>query len=363
MAGAGGPRKGGDLARVTFGVLFIGLLLGTSLWILRPFLGPAIWATMIVVSTWPLMQGVQQALWGRRLLAVLAMMLLLLLVFVVPLVLATVTIVSNADELVGWAKLAAKYQLPDLPPAWLSGLPLVGGMADSAWKQAADLGLRDLLPRLSPYAGELTRWFVAQVGSVGVLLMQFLLTVLIAAVMYSHGEEGAALVRRFARRLAGDRAEGAVVLAGGAIRGVALGVGGTALVQTLLGGLGIAMAGVPFAGLLSALMFMLCIAQVGPVPVLLGAALWSFFEGSTGWAIFLFLLGMVLAVLDNVLRPWFIKLGADLPLLLIFAGVIGGLFAFGLVGIFVGPVMLAVAYTLLSAWMSDEPVTAAEHRD
>lgn len=363
MAGAGGPRKGGDLARVTFGVLFIGLLLGTSLWILRPFLGPAIWATMVVVSTWPLMQRVQGALWGRRSLAVLVMTLLLLLLFVVPLVLATVTIVGNAEQLVGWAKLAADYHLPDLPPAWVSGLPLVGGMADRAWQQAAELGLRDLMPRLSPYAGELTRWFVAQVGNVGVLLLQFLLTVVIAAVMYSHGESGAALVRRFARRLAGDRAEGAVVLAGGAIRGVALGVGGTALVQTLLGGLGVAMAGVPFAGLLSALMFMLCIAQIGPVPVLVGAAVWSYLDGSTGWAIFLVVLGAVLALLDNVLRPLLIKLGADLPLLLIFAGVIGGLFAFGLVGIFVGPVMLAVAYTLLTAWMGDEPVAAPEHRD
>ena len=363
MARAGGSRSGGDLARVTFGVLFIGLLLGTALWILRPFLGPAIWATMVVVSTWPLMQHVQRLLWGRRMLAVLVMTLLLLLLFVVPLVLATVTIVANAEQMVGWAKLAADYHLPDRPPAWVSGLPLVGAMADKAWQQAADLGLRDLLPRLSPYAGELTRWFVAQVGSIGVLLLQFLLTVVIAAVMYSRGEAAAAHVRRFARRLAGERGEGAVVLAGGAIRGVALGVGGTALVQTLLGGLGVAMAGVPFAALLSALMFMLCIAQIGPLPVLLGAAVWSYYDGSTGWAVFLVVLGLVVAMLDNVLRPWLIKLGADLPLLLIFAGVIGGLFAFGLVGIFVGPVMLAVGYTLLDAWVDDGREATPEYRD
>jgi predicted PurR-regulated permease PerM len=363
MSQPGGTPPGRDLARITFGVLFIGLLLGTSLWILRPFLGPMIWATMVVVATWPLMLRVQGLLRGRRSLAVLVMTLLLLLLFVVPLVMAILTIVGNADRLVDWAKLAADYHLPEAPPRWLADLPLLGGVAEKAWRQAADLGLRDLMPRLSPYAGDLTRWFVAQVGSIGVLLFQFLLTVVIAAVMYAHGEDGAAMVRRFAHRLAGERGDGAVVLAGGAIRGVALGVGVTAFVQALLGGLGVALAGVPFATLLSAVMFMLCIAQVGPMPVLLGAAAWAFYDGSAGWAGFLVVWALVVGTLDNVLRPWLIKMGADLPLLLIFAGVIGGLLAFGLVGIFVGPVMLAVGYTLLDAWMGDGEQARPEFRD
>ena len=363
MSRPGGTPPGRDLARITFGVLFIGLLLGTSLWILRPFLGPMIWATMVVVATWPLMLRVQGLLRGRRSLAVLVMTLLLLLLFVVPLVMAILTIVGNADRLVDWAKLAADYHLPEAPPRWLADLPLLGGVAEKAWRQAADLGLRDLMPRLSPYAGDLTRWFVAQVGSIGVLLFQFLLTVVIAAVMYAHGEDAASMVRRFAHRLAGERGDGAVVLAGGAIRGVALGVGVTAFVQALLGGLGVALAGVPFATLLSAVMFMLCIAQVGPMPVLLGAAAWAFYDGGTGWAGFLVVWALVVGTLDNVLRPWLIKMGADLPLLLIFAGVIGGLLAFGLVGIFVGPVMLAVGYTLLDAWMGDGEQARPEFRD
>ena len=357
-----GP-PGRDLARTTFAVLFIGLLLGTALWILWPFLGPLVWATMVVVATWPAMQRVQRVLWGQRTLAVAVMTLLLLLLFVVPLVLAIVTIVGNADRLVEWARLAASYRLPDAPPAWLLNLPLLGSMAERAWQQAAELGLRDLLPKLSPYAGDVTRWFVSEVGSIGVLLFQFLLTVIIAAVLYSRGEAAAALVSRFAHRLAGERGAGAVTLAGGAIRGVALGVGVTALVQAVLGGLGVALAGVPFATLLAALMFMLCIAQIGPMPVLLGAAGWAFYDDSTGWAIFLVVWALVVGTMDNFLRPVLIRLGADLPLLLIFAGVIGGLFAFGLVGIFVGPVMLAVGYTLLDAWMGDSPLQGPEFRD
>ena len=342
-----------DLARTTFAVLFIGVLLAASLWILRPFLGPAIWATMVVVATWPLMLRLQGLLWRRRWFAVTAMTLLLLLLFVVPLSMAIVTIVGNADRMVDWAKLAAEYRLPDTPPPWLQQIPLLGGIIERAWEQATALGLRDLLPKLSPYAGNLTKWFVSEVGSLGVLMLQFLLTVLIAAVMYSTGEEAAELVRRFARRLGGERGVGAVDLAGGAIRGVALGVGVTAVVQAVMGGLGLALAGVPFAGLLTAVMFMLCIAQVGPIPVLLGAAGWAFWGDQIGWGIFLVVWGLIVGTLDNFLRPVLIRMGADLPLLLIFAGVIGGMFAFGLVGIFVGPVVLAVAYTLLEEWMKD----------
>jgi predicted PurR-regulated permease PerM len=358
-----GRLRASDLTRTTFSVLVIGLLLATALWILRPFLGPLVWATMVVVASWPLMLRVQGVLWGKRALAVSVMTLLLLLLFVVPLVLAIVTIVSNADRLGEWAKLAAGFRLPDAAPAWISGLPVVGTWLDRVWQQAADIGLRDMLPRLSPYAGDLTRWFVAEVGSIGVLLFQFLLTVIIAAVMYAHGEETAQMVQRFAHRLAGERGASVVTLAGGAIRGVALGVGGTALIQALLGGIGVAMAGVPFATLLSALMFMLCIAQIGPMPVLVGAAGWAFYDGSTGWAIFLIVWALVVGTLDNVLRPLLIRMGADLPLLLIFAGVIGGLFAFGLVGIFVGPVMLAVGFTLLDAWMNDEPLPGPDWSD
>ena len=132
-----------DLARTTFAVLFIGLLLGVSLWILRPFLGPALWAAMVVVASWPLLLRVQRTLWNRRSLAVVVMSLLLLLVFVVPLLLAIVTIIENADRLVEWGRLAANFHLPDEPPRWLLNLPLLGGVVQTAWEQATLLGLRD----------------------------------------------------------------------------------------------------------------------------------------------------------------------------------------------------------------------------
>ena len=152
-----------------------------------------------------------------------------------------------------------------------------------------------------------------------------------------------------------------VVLAGQAIRGVALGVVVTALVQSILGGIGLVIVGVPFAGVLTAIMFALCIVQLGPFLVLIGATIWAYTTLGSGWGTFMLVWTMVVGTMDNFLRPLLIRRGADLPLLLIFAGVIGGLIAFGIVGIFVGPVVLAVAYTLLDSWIAadsrEEPVT------
>ena len=180
-------------------------------------------------------------------------------------------------------------------------------------------------------------------------------TVVVSAILYANGEDAAQWVRRFGRRLAGERGDRVVLLAGQAIRGVAIGVVVTALVQSLLGGIGLVVAGVPFAAVLTAIMFMLALAQIGAVPVLVCALAWLWWKDATAWFFALLVWTVIVGSLDNVLRPILIRKGADLPLLLIFAGVIGGLFAFGLLGLFVGPVILAVAYTLLDAWVAEAP--------
>lgn len=346
--------KQNDLAQMTLGVLFIGCLILASFWILLPFISAVIWATMVVVATWPLMLGIQTRLWGKRALAVTVMTLILLLVLLVPLTLAIVTIVNNADRIVGWANWLAEFTLPP-PPEWVADLPLIGHKLQIFWQEYAAVGTQDLAAKLAPYGRDVTEWFVAEAGSIGMLLVQFLLTVIIAAIMYAGGESAAGWMKLFGKRLAGDRGEGAVVLAGQAIRGVALGVVVTAVVQSLMGGIGLLIAGVPLAAVLTALMFMLCIAQLGPGLVLIPAVVWVFWSGDNAWGTFLLIWTLVVVSMDNVLRPYLIKKGADLPLLLIFAGVIGGLLSFGLVGLFVGPVVLAVSYTLLDSWVKRSP--------
>lgn len=341
-----------DLARNTLAIACIAGLIALSLWVLRPFLAAAVWAAMIVVATWPLFIALEGRLGGRRNLAVGLMSLAMLLLLVLPLWLAIDTIFEHSGQLTALVRQFAAHGLPSLP-SWLVGLPLVGDKLATGWAQLAADGNAGLVARLTPYAAETGKWLLARAGGLGGMLLQFLLVVTIAAIMYAGGEAGARLLRRFGRRLAGERGENSVLLAGQAIRGVALGVGVTAIVQTVLGGLGLALAGVPFAALLAAVMLMLCIAQIGPLPVLLPAAGWLFWQDATGWAVFLMIWSVIIGSLDNFLRPMLIRRGADLPLLLIFAGVIGGMLGFGLIGLFVGPVALAVTWTLLLAWIDD----------
>jgi predicted PurR-regulated permease PerM len=199
-------------------------------------------------------------------------------------------------------------------------------------------------------------WLAGQIGGLGGLLVQIALMVIVSAVLYATGESAAAIALRFGSRLAGERGEHAVQLAGQAIRGVALGVVVTALVQALAGGIGLAIVGVPFAVMLTAVMFILAIVQVGIAPVLLPAVAWLYWTGSATAGTVLLVWTILVFPIDNFLRPMLIKQGVDLPMLLVIAGVIGGLLAFGLIGIFVGPVVLAVAYTLFTAWINEDGV-------
>ena len=356
-----------DLTRSVLQVLFIGALAVGSLWILRPFLLAFIWATAIVVATWPLMVGAQARLGGRRGLAVALMSTALLLILVLPLSLGIAAIVSNADAIIAWANGLAALTVPPAPD-WVEELPVVGPKLAAQWAAIAAMPRDVLTARLAPYIGTVVAVFVAQVGGLGMMVLQFLLTVVIAAILYSKGENAAAAVRRFVHRLVGPQGDPVVLLAGQAVRAVAMGVVVTAMVQSALGGLGLMVAGIPFAMILTAAMFLLAIAQIGVVPVLVLVVGWVYWRGDPVWGTALLVWTVLVGSLDNFLRPMLIRRGADLPLLLIFAGVIGGLLAFGIIGLFIGPVLLAVTYTLLAAWVDQTPdartsAVAAGHGD
>jgi len=341
-----------DLARVTLSVLVLGLLVVTCLWILRPFLGAIVWATMVVVATWPTLLALQARLGGRRWLAIALMSLAMLLVLVLPLAIAAVAVFQHADRVSGWAAAIASAGIP-APPEWVPQLPLVGGKVAREWQRLAAASHEQLATEFAPYAIAAAQWVAGQIGSLGLLLIQFLLTLVITMLLYSTGEYAANGVLRFARRLAAERGEQAVVLAGQAIRAVALGIVGTALAQAVAAGIGLAVCGIPYAVVLASIVFMLCMVQLGPFLVMIPAIVWLFWTGHAIAGSVLILWSIVVGVLDNVLRPILIRRGADLPLPLIFAGAIGGLVGFGMVGLFVGPVALAVTYRLLEWWIAD----------
>jgi len=340
------------LVRSTLSVLFIVALIAAGFWIIKPFLLATIWATMIVIATWPLMLWFQAKLGGKRGWAVLVMTLLLLAILIVPITFAITTMIEKAHEFTGNGQGLAGIKIPS-PPEWLHKIPLKGDSLYVAWSDFSLLSPEEMQEKIAPYSNRIINWFLVQAGSVAMLLVHFLLTVIIAAVMYANGETAAKGVKMFCRRLAGNPGEEVAVLAGSAIRGVAIGILGTALIQSLLGGLALWIANVPGVGILTAVMLLLCVAQVGPALVLIPATVWVFMNDSTGWGIFMVIATIIAGTIDNVIRPFLIKKGADLPLLLIFAGVIGGLLSFGLIGLFIGPVMLAVIYTLLKDWVND----------
>ena len=340
-----------DPARATVAALFVAGLCLASLWVLQPFLLAAVWATTLVVATWPLLLRLQSLLGGRRRLAVSLMTAGLLLGFIIPLALALLAIVAHAGDIAGLFQSLATWSVPP-PPEWVVRIPLVGPRLAAGWTGVEAAGSENLVARLAPYTALIVGWVAYLAGSLGVVLVQFVLVVLFAAILYARGATAAEGARRFARRVAGVRGERCARIAAQAIRGVALGLVVTALVQACLAAIGLAVAGVPFAALLSALIFVLCIAQIGPAPVLLLAVAWTYWSGDTGWGTALLVWSIFVGGIDNVLRPILIRKGADLPLLLIFVGVVGGLLAFGVVGIFVGPVVLAVGYSLFVDWVN-----------
>ena len=347
-------RQGYDLTRITLIVLIIGVLLAGSLWTLLPFLGALIWAATIVVATWPLMLKVQRLVGGRRLMATAVMTGVMLAIFIVPFWLAIGVLLDGAAEGVELAKTFFAHGLPP-PPEWIERLPWIGERIVTRWRELAAGGSDAIIEIVRPHARSAATWAFSITGGLGVMVLHFVLTIIIAAILYSHGEMAAKGVLAFAHRIGQGEGERAVRLAGQAVRGVALGVIVTALIQSLLAGLGLWVSGVPRAGLLLAIMFVLGVAQLGPIPVLLPAVIWLYWSGSVGWAIALLVWTVLVGAMDNVLRPVLIRRGVDLPLLLIIPGVIGGLIGFGVVGLFIGPVLLAVTYTLLESWVRNKP--------
>jgi predicted PurR-regulated permease PerM len=346
------PQTPNDLTRIILVVLIIAVLIGGSLWTVLPFLGAFIWAATIVVATWPLLLRVQRVAGGSRSVATALMTGAMLVVFIVPFWLAIGVLLDTTAQGVELVRTFSTKGLGP-PPAWLPDVPWVGRRMAEEWQKFAAAGPQALVETSRPYVRSAATWVLSITGGLGIVIVHFLLTAIITPILYARGERVAQGTLMLARRIGQDRGEQAVRLAGQAVRGVALGVIVTALVQAILAGLGLWISGVPRPGFLLAVVFVLCITQIGPLPVLLPATIWLYWSGSIGWATVLLVWTVVVGGLDNILRPILIRRGVDLPLLLIIPGVIGGLIGFGLVGLFIGPVILAVTYTLLRSWITD----------
>jgi len=351
MAASGPDTR--DLTRSILVVLFILGLTAGCLLILRPFLTALVGATTIAISTWPMLKGLERRWGGRRGLAIAGMMVLLAIAILAPVYFGAVATVQGAGTLSEWARELPNRTLPAAPD-WLVGVPLLGPRLERAWGELATGGGEGIKARLSAHTGEILGWLMGRLGNLAGMLVEVLVTLGLTGFLYTRGEKVAAVLLRFARRLAGSRGEQAARLAALATRGVGLGVVLTPLIQSILAGIGMAVAGVPRVGLLALAVLLSCLAQVGPIPALLIPVAWLYAHGSVLAASGLLAWAIVVHVSGPIVRPLLIKRGVDLPMVLIVSGVIGGVVAFGAVGLFIGPVLLAVATSLLESWMADD---------
>ncbi|WES66393.1 AI-2E family transporter YdiK [Superficieibacter sp. HKU1] len=346
------PNQPRDVPQILLSVLFLSLMIVACLWIVRPFILGFAWAGTVVIVTWPVLIRLQRLLFGRRALAVLVMTLLLFLLFIIPIALLVNSMVDSGVPLIRSLS-SGEMTLPDLN--WLNSIPMVGERLYTGWHNLLDMGGTAIMAKIRPYIGTTTTWFVGQAAHIGRFMMHCALMLLFSALLYWQGEKVARGIRHFATRLAARRGDAAVVLAAQAIRAVALGVVVTALVQAVLGGVGLAISGVPYATILTVVMLFSCLIQLGPLPVLVPSIIWLYWSGDTTWGTVLLVISCVVGTIDNVLRPILIRMGADLPMILILSGVIGGLVAFGMIGLFIGPVLLAVTWRLFDAWVKEVP--------
>lgn len=341
-----------DITRIILFVSVIGALLLGSFWILLPFLSGLAWATTIAVATWPALLRLQGLTGGRRRAAAI-MTLLVLVAFIAPFAVALGILLDAAQRSPALMSDFLARGL-DTPPPWVAEVPWVGRALADKWETLAAGGPEALVALVQPYARSTAGTVIAATGGVGRMVALGLVTVVLVGILYAKGEVAASGAVALARRLGGDTGERALILAGQAIRGVALGVVVTALVQSVLAGIGLWICGVPHPAVLMAIAFVLGIAQIGPIPLMALSIGWLYWTGAATWATALLIWTIPVGTLDNVLRPMLIRRGVQLPLLLIVAGVIGGLISFGVIGLFVGPVLLAITYTLAKEWVAGD---------
>ncbi len=334
------------------GLLAAGVLAGASLLVLRPFLSALLWAVILVFCTWPAYRVLTDRVRLGPGLAAFVMVLLAFLLLGAPLLFATPVERQDVEAIRTWIERVVSEGLPDLSGLFLA-IPLAGPWLNDWWNALAG-DTSALVGLLRPYAGNIAQALLALLLAVLSGIAEMLLAIFLAFFIYRDGPAIAAHAYRLLERLAGRQAAHLWELTGNVTRGVVYGLLGTAVVQGFLTWFGLWIAGVPQPLLLGVIAGVISILPVGAPLVWIPAAIWLFATGSIGWGVFMLLYGALgISSVDNVIRPWLIARGASLPLLLTLLGALGGVFAFGFLGLFLGPVVLAVGFSLLRDWAEE----------
>ncbi|MGZ5182392.1 MAG: AI-2E family transporter [Ramlibacter sp.] len=333
------------------GVLALVVLVGGALIVVAPFVTALLWGAILAFSTYRPYLRLAGALGGHRGIAALLIVLAILVVLIAPIVYAGSAFATRVPELVLGLQAKLGSGAPPLPD-WITQLPLVGPRIEETWDAIAARN-PDMIVRLrqlaAPVFGAALAAGLSVIQGIGLLI----LSVLFAAFFYLSGESLGNALEGAMRRIAGAQAPVLLGLVGGTVKGVVYGILGTSLAQALLCAVGYWIAGLPSPGLLGLLTFFLAVIPGGPLLVIVPGAIWLGQQGQTGWAVFLVVWTLAVGLsIDNVLKPIIIGRSSHVPFILIILGVLGGAAAFGLLGVFVGPTLLAVAHAVLRDWVT-----------
>ena len=334
--------------------------------VLRPFVSALLLALILAYSTWPIYAWAERVVKGRKGLAATLMTSLVTVVLLIPVIILGSRLAEQIAVAIRWAQ-RLLYEGPPDPPVWIANIPLVGPQLHEYWQQLAtntaeflnEIVNAKMVSDLSQYLLSAGEFLVIGAAVVAHGTLQLALSFFIVFFFYRDGLDGAKGLQSLAHRLWGERGVHMLDVVGATIKSVVYGTIGTAIAQSILTALGLWLAGVPNVLLLGFLTFLLALTPVGAPLVWFPAALWLFYAGATGWAVFLVLWGLfVVGGADNIIRPYFISRGSDLPFVLVFLGVLGGTLAFGFLGLFLGPTLLATGYELVRQWARVEPPAA-----
>ena len=324
-------------------------LLGAALWVMAPFISALLWGAILAFASWPLMRLLTRVLGGRETLAASLLTTAWILIVALPLVWLGFNLADHIRDATAFVRDVQVGGLPEAPD-WLGGIPLVGERL-VRWWQSMDQQGAALIASIKPHLGQVGNWLLARSAQIGSGMLELSLSLVFVFFFYRDGPRLAAFVLRLLQRLAGERAEYYLELVAGTVQRVVNGVIGTAAAQALLALIGFLIAGVPGAIVLGLVTFMLSLIPMGPPLAWIPATAWLVWQGEYGMAVFLGIWGtFVISGVDNVLKPYLISRGGNLPLVIVLLGVFGGLIAFGFIGLFIGPTLLAVGYSLLLDW-------------
>jgi len=319
--------------------------------IARPFLVPIVWGAIIAVAVFHGYERLQTGLGGRRVTAAVLVTLLMLVLLAVPSVLLGDSLVSGARNVVDSFQ-SGELQIPP-PPDSVAGWPLIGEPIAKTWALASE-DLEEVLRQTGPLLKGIGGWLLGAAAGAGLALLQFVLAILISGAFLAHSGAAGGMTRAVVTRLAGERGLEFMGVAEQTVRSVANGILGVALIQALLAGLGFLVAGVPAAGLLTLICLLFGVIQLGVVIVLIPVVVYLFSTADTATAVGFLIWAILVAPVDNILKPILLGRGVDVPMLIIFVGAIGGFLSAGIIGLFIGAVVLALGYKLFLAWLAQD---------